>query len=144
MADAVTTNVILDDPRLYIAHFTNVSDGSTGESEVTKVDISTLVAEDGAAPSQLQIIAVQWAIGVFVNVIIYYDATTDDVACVLPTGSGFMDYTYVPVTGAARTRHASGISDPQSTGTTGDIKFSTTGVAANATYDITLWLRKVN
>ena len=41
MADAVTTQVLQDGERLYIAKFTNISDG-TGESEVTKVDVSGL------------------------------------------------------------------------------------------------------
>ena len=39
MADAVTTQVLQDGERLYIAKFTNISDGS-GEAKVTKVDVS--------------------------------------------------------------------------------------------------------
>ena len=41
MADAVTTQVLQDGERLYIAKFTNISDG-TGEAKVTKVDVSGL------------------------------------------------------------------------------------------------------
>ena len=41
MADAVTTQVLQDGERQYIAKFTNISDG-TGESKVTKIDVSTL------------------------------------------------------------------------------------------------------
>ena len=41
MADAVTTQVLQDGERLYIAKFTNISDG-TGETKVTKVDVSGL------------------------------------------------------------------------------------------------------
>ena len=41
MADAVTTQVLQDGERQYIAKFTNLSDG-TGESKVTKIDVSTL------------------------------------------------------------------------------------------------------
>ena len=41
MADAVTTQVLQDGEHLYVAKFTNISDG-TGESKVTKVDVSAL------------------------------------------------------------------------------------------------------
>ena len=41
MADAVTTQVLEDGERLYIAKFTDISDG-TGESAVLKIDVSTL------------------------------------------------------------------------------------------------------
>jgi len=41
MADAVATQVILDGERLYIAKFTNISDG-TGETGALKIDVSTL------------------------------------------------------------------------------------------------------
>ena len=41
MADAVTSQTILDGERLFIAKFTNISDG-TGETAVLKIDVSTL------------------------------------------------------------------------------------------------------
>ena len=43
MADTVATQTILDGDRLVIQKFTNISDG-TGESAVTKIDVSTLAA----------------------------------------------------------------------------------------------------
>ena len=50
MADAVTSTTILDGDKDFIVQLTNVSD-STGESAVTKVDVSGLTARksDGAA-----------------------------------------------------------------------------------------------
>ena len=41
MVDAVSSQVLQDGERQYIAKFTNISDG-TGESKVTKIDVSTL------------------------------------------------------------------------------------------------------
>ena len=46
MADAVTTQTIIDGPREAVLKFTNVSDG-TGESAVAKIDVSTLSAQPG-------------------------------------------------------------------------------------------------
>ena len=43
MADAVTSQTIIDGERNCIMKFTNVSDGS-GESAVAKVDVSALAA----------------------------------------------------------------------------------------------------
>ena len=44
MADAVTSQTIQDGARHVVMSFTNVSDG-TGESAVTKVDVSALEAD---------------------------------------------------------------------------------------------------
>ena len=46
MADAVTTQTLADGDRIAIMKFTNISDGS-GESAVTKVDVSSLAPESG-------------------------------------------------------------------------------------------------
>ena len=43
MADAVTSQTIQDDNRKAVLKFTNISDG-TGESAVTKIDVSALQA----------------------------------------------------------------------------------------------------
>ena len=50
MADAVTSTTIVDDDRKAVIQLTNTSDG-TGESAVTKIDVSALAARssDGAA-----------------------------------------------------------------------------------------------
>ena len=40
MADLVASQTILDGERLYIAKFTNISDG-TGETAVVKINVST-------------------------------------------------------------------------------------------------------
>ena len=46
MADAVTSTTIVDDDRKAIIQLTNTSDG-TGESAVTKIDVSALAARKG-------------------------------------------------------------------------------------------------
>ena len=46
MADAVTSQTIQDGDRVAVMKFTNISDGS-GESAVTKIDVSALQAESG-------------------------------------------------------------------------------------------------
>ena len=126
MADTVTTNVIFSGKRRYVAQFSNYSDG-TGETAVKKVDASTLVGPDGSAPTSFRIEGAEWSVkGGSVTVL--FDATTDDEALIL-SGAGFKDYSGV-----------AGIKDPKTTGSTGDIMFTTNDFAAGSTYDITLSL----
>lgn len=138
MADAVATSVIANTPTHYVAHFTNISDG-TGESAVVKVDKSALVASDGAEPASLEIEKVVWACdGMAVR--IYWDHTTDDLALAL-SGSGSLDFKGKPGD-VSPLSHSKGLQDPRSAGDTGDILFTTSGHAAGDTYNVTLWLRK--
>ena len=50
MADAVTSQTLVDDEENVVMKFTNISD-STGESAVKKVDVSALKAKGGDACS---------------------------------------------------------------------------------------------
>jgi len=139
MADAVTTNVILDNATHYVAHFTNISDG-TGESAVVKVDKSAIgAASDGAEAGSLDIERVEWCCS-GMQVRILWEHTTDDLAMVLD-GNGSFDFTgrHVNVTGV---NHLEGLKDPRSSGGTGDILFTTNGHTSGDTYSVTLWLRK--
>ena len=55
MADAVTSQTIVDTEKRVVMKFTNLSDGS-GESAVKKVDVSALTSHpDGTACSQVTI-----------------------------------------------------------------------------------------
>lgn len=129
MTDTVTTQVLNNGPRNYVVRLLSQSDG-TGESAVTKVDISTLVGPDGKnAPTTLAIEKAEWSIQGMSAVRLLFDATTDDEAMNL-TGNGYADF------------HGSNINDPKSTGTTGDIKVTTVGAISGGTYDITLHLKK--
>ena len=138
MADAVTTNVILNSRKHYVVHLTNIGDG-TGESAVIKVDKSTLLASDAAEPASLDIMQARWNIQGFTSVRILWDHTTDDVALVM-TGSVYDDFTQL--INDTVFRNTPGLADPRSAGATGDILLTTNGGASGSTYDITLWLFK--
>lgn len=148
MADAVTTNVIYDlgsasnkqNAKTYIAHFTNLSDG-TGETNVAKVVKANLFATTGSAPVALDIQRIEYSIQGFKTVKIAWDHTTDDTAVVLGTGVGVLDFTG----GLYLTRdfgHTGGLQDPGSAGGTGDILFTTSAGASGNSYSITLVLTK--
>jgi hypothetical protein len=131
MPDAVTTKVQINGAKNYQATFTNISDG-TGENAVVKIDKSTLVNELGKEPLELAIKRVQWSMQGFSSVRILWDHTTDDVGIVLTGQYGDIMYD-----------KCAPLQDPNSTGGTGDILFTTIGASATATYTITLWVVKV-
>ena len=130
MADTVDTDVMLDGPRHYVIRLRNVSDG-TGESDVQKVDISTLAGPDGVnAPSSLSVEYIEYTVQGFEAVRLEWDHTTDEIIAVL-SGEGYKDW-----------RNVGGMHDSGSGGT-GDILVSTVGTAAaNDTYDITIGFKK--
>lgn len=129
MADTVDTNVIFQGTQRYTVQLISTSDG-TGESDVVKVDISTLVGPiPPAAPTKVAIEKVQYAIQGFTSVLIKFDRGTDVVALRLPTGSGLKDFS-----------KEFGIVD-DGTGGTGDVLLTTAGAVSGATYDIILWLK---
>lgn len=131
MADAVTTLVQSNGAKYYVATFTNVSDG-TGESNVVKVDKSTLVNELGREPRALNIESISWSIQGFTSVLIEWDHATDDTAFLCGSGPGYFDGL-----------ETGPLKDPQPGVTTGDILFTTSGAVSGATYSITLKLIKV-
>jgi hypothetical protein len=128
MADTVDVKVLYSGRRRHIVHLTNISDG-TGESAVTKVDISTLTGV-GFTPTYSAIDMIDYNIQGFASVRLHWDHTTDDEIAVLPAGSGTLDFNAV-----------GGSVDPRTAGDTGDIKLTTNGGAAGATYDITIYMR---
>jgi hypothetical protein len=127
MADTVDTIVLFNQPPspTYAARFTNVCDG-TGESAVAKIDISTLVGPNGAAPLSTAIKEMSWTIQGFTSVRLFWDHTTDDEIAVL-TGTGSRNYGSL---GSLR--------DPKTAGGTGDILLTTAGNTSGSTYDIAL------
>jgi len=111
--------------------FTNVSDGS-GESNVKKVDVSALNSSlDGVACSEVVIERIWWQCN-GMKVKILFDATTDDFCIELGENqSGFHDYTPF-----------GGLTNPASSGVTGDIMFTTVGHTSADTYTIILQVQK--
>ena len=139
MADTVNARALVDNGRAHVVHLTCKSDG-TGETGVVKVDRSAIAAANGGAEAvALDIEAVRWAIQGFTAVTLLWDHTTDDVAMRL-SGNGYEDF--VGPSDIRAVPFAS-LPDPRSTGGTGDILLTSEGAASGATYDITLWLRKV-
>ena len=130
MTDTVTTQVVNDGPRNYTVILTNRSDG-TGESAVTKVDISALVGPDGKnPPGTFAVKSIEYDVQGFTRVDLLWDATTDQPLALLGTGQGFID------------RSNTLAADPKAAGYTGDILLTTNGGASGSSYDITLSLVK--
>ena len=129
MADTVDSNVVHSGSRRYAIHLTNESDG-TGESGVTKIDISTLIGPDGTAPTYTVVEEVRYNVVGFNYVVLEWAHTTNDEIAVCGTGADYMDFTGL-----------GGLVDPKSTGGTGDIVLTTDGGGDGSGYDITIVLR---
>lgn len=126
MADAVTSQKLVDGPKNVVYSFTSVSDG-TGEAAVLKVDVSAL----NDAPSRVKIEKIHYDIqGMAVEIL--WDATTDVIAAVVGSGQGCLDYT-----------RFGGLINNAGAGVTGDIMFTTIGHTANDSYTIVLEMSKV-
>ena len=132
MADAVTTQTIIDGERNCIMKFTNVSDGS-GESAVAKVDVSALSSNsEGVSCSEVRVMRVSHAI-VGMSVQMFLDATSNVLLMELAESSnGHMDFT-----------DFGGLPNNAGSGKNGDILFTTKGHSSGDTYSITLEMVKV-
>ena len=131
MADTVASQTIDDGPRYAVIKLTNVSDG-TGESAVTKVDVSGLASSaNGVACTGATIQKIWWqCTGMKVSIL--FDAPSDVLAIQLGENqSGYHDYTSF-----------GGLTNNAGSGKTGDIKFTTVGHSSGDTYTIILYLKK--
>jgi len=130
MVDTVSTDVLMDGNNIHIVRLTGVSD-STGETNVVKVDLSTLTGPDnGVATGSLRVDLIEYDVQGYSHINLEWDGTTDTNLARL-SGQGMKVY---------QTPYG-GLQD-DSTGGTGDILLTSVGAAANASYDITLHLRK--
>jgi len=132
MADAVTSQTIIDGERNCIMKFTNVSDG-TGESAVAKVDVSALTSNsEGASCSEVRVMRVSHAI-VGMSVQLFLNATSNVLLIELAESSnGHMDF-----------KDFGGIPNNAGSGKNGDILFTTKGHSSGDTYSIVLEMVKV-
>jgi hypothetical protein len=131
MADAVTSQTLIDGERLAIMKFTNISDG-TGETAVTKVNVSAL-AKSGSG---------QACTGVIVNKItsvchgmevrMFWDATTD-----VPFFMSTINTNY-----ENDFSNIGGITNNSGAGKNGNIVFSTADQSAGDTYTVVLEMIK--
>lgn len=125
MADAVTSQTLIDGTEHCVMVLTNVSDG-TGEAAVLKVDVSAL----NGAPSAVKINRVNYSVfGMSVSLL--WDATTDVRALALQ-GDGELDF-----------GHIGGLPNNSGTGKTGDLLLTTTGHSLGDTYTVVLEMEKV-
>ena len=132
MADAVTSQTLLDGERLAIMKFTNISDG-TGETAVTKVNVANLARS--AAGLACTGVAVTKITSVChgMEVRMYWDATTD-VPFFLSTintnyCNDFSDF--------------GGITNNAGVGKNGNIVFSTADQTLGDTYTVVLEMVKI-
>jgi len=127
MADAVTSQTILDGERMFIAKFTNISDG-TGETGVIKIDVSTLNPNSfGLACNGVKINKI-YGTTHGMEVRILWDATTDQFAWQIPQNSNYlMDFSSF-----------GGIPNNAGAGVTGDVLFTTADASSGDMYSIVL------
>ena len=129
MADAVTSQLIEDGDRLVIYKFTNISDG-TGESDVVKIDVSTLNHQGGPAQSGLpcnglklnKVIASTIGMGVEM----LWEADTNVFAWAVPPDSQYR----------TKLDEFGGIPNNAGAGKTGNLLFTTVGASSGDTYAI--------
>ena len=126
MADAVSSQTLIDGKKNVVMKFTNISDG-TGEAAVLKVDVSAL----SGAPTSVSIDKITYATG-GMSVDILWDATTDVLAWSLPADTS-EDVEFCEV---------GGLKNNAGTGVTGDINFTTIGHTAGDRYSIMLEMTK--
>jgi hypothetical protein len=131
MADAVTSQTLIDGVKTAVLKFTNISDGS-GESAVAKVDVSALSANDvGKSCTGASIEKIWWQCN-GMKVQLLFDASSNVIAIELGENqSGYHDYTSF-----------GGIINNAGSGKTGDILFTTVGHSSADSYTIILQVRK--
>jgi hypothetical protein len=131
MADAVATQTLFDGERMAIMKFTDISDG-TGETKVTKVDVSALNPSSFSKACDGVTIVKIHAFTHGLEVDMYWDATADVLITTIPQNTMYsMDLTQF-----------GGLWNNAGAGKTGDIQFSTRDAGAGDTYTIILEMVK--
>jgi hypothetical protein len=131
MADAVATQILFDGERTAIMKFTNISDG-TGETKVTKVDVSALTPSSFSKACDGVTITKIHALTHGMEVDMYWGATTDVLIGVIPQNQMYsMDMTQF-----------GGLWNNAGAGKTGDVLFSTRDLSTGDTYTIILEMVK--
>jgi hypothetical protein len=131
MADAVTSQTLIDGERTVIMKFTNISDG-TGESAVTKVNVSTLAYSDSGKACTGVSVSKITAVCHGMEVRMYWDANTDVPFFLSNVNSNYTnDFSSF-----------GGITNNASTGKNGNIVFSTSDASSGDTYTVVLEMIK--
>ena len=132
MADAVTSETLLDGPSDLVMRFRNVSDGS-GESAVAKVDASALSADVHGTSVTKVIIEQVWWNTVGMSAELFWNASSNISARKIKIDSeGYSDY-----------KDFGGLINNAGSGVNGDVLLTTTGHSSGDTYDIILSMKKI-
>jgi len=131
MADAVTSQTLLDGERLAVMKFTNISDG-TGETAVTKVNVSSLTASGSGKACTGVIVNKITSVCHGLEVRMYWDASTDVPFFLSTINTNYQnDFTDI-----------GGITNNAGTGKNGNIVFSTSDASSGDTYTVVLEMIK--
>ena len=137
MADAVTSQTILDDGgKNLIMKFTNISDG-TGESAVAKIDVSALTSSaiTGQACNRVVLNKI-WFSNVGMGFSLYWNATSNMFICQAPKAwTDTWDFTQ-------SSQNLPGIPNNAGTGINGDLLLTTNDHTSGDTYSIVIWANK--
>ena len=130
MADAVTCQTLVDNDRIAVMKFTNISDGS-GESAVAKVDVSALNThtKTGTSCSRVHLLRI-WYMTIGMQVQLFWNADTNILLGEFE-GDGHKDF-----------RSFGGIKNNAGTNVNGDLLFTTRGHSNLDTYTIVVELQK--
>jgi len=131
MADAVTSQTLLDGERLAIMKFTNISDG-TGETAVTKVNVANLNSSNSGKPCTGVTVNKIMSVCHGLEVRMYWDATTDVPFFLSTVNTNYLnDFSTI-----------GGITNNAGTGKNGNILFSTSDATSGDTYTVVLEMQK--
>jgi hypothetical protein len=131
MADAVTSQTLMDGERLAIMKFTNISDG-TGESAVTKVTVSSLnPSQSGKACSGVTVTKIT-SVCHGMEVRMYWKADTN-----VPFFMSTINTNY-----ENDFSNIGGLINNAGTGKNGNIVFSTADASSGDTYTVVLEMQK--
>jgi len=127
MADAVASQILLDGERLFIAKFTNISDG-TGETAVVKIDVTTLARNAfNLACNGVKINKI-WSTTHGMEVRILWDASTDVFAWLIPQNTNYLlDFSSF-----------GGLQNNGGAGVNGNVLFTTSDASTGDMYTIVL------
>jgi hypothetical protein len=131
MADAVTSQTLIDGERLAIMKFTNISDG-TGETAVTKVNVANLARNGAGFACNGVTVTKITSVCHGMEVRMYWDATTD-VPFFLSTINTNYENDFSKI---------GGITNNAGTGKNGNILFSTADQTNGDTYTVVLEMVK--
>ena len=132
MADAVTSQTLMDGERVAIMKFTNISDG-TGETAVTKVTASSLAASGSGKACTGVIVNKITSVCHGMEVRMYWDASTDVPFFLSTINTNYMnDFSDI-----------GGITNNSGAGKNGNIVFSTADATTGDTYTVVLEMIKI-